>query len=292
MAVIAKHGIWDNSVYPWTDQSASGMMGSIVAEIDGWVSTISSNPSIVANGMVPVKVKGPGDSTNSGVNNGFVYEFPDTSIGLGNDGPTWPTLMVYGKENDFDFGVTDEYTDNGSNGGYGTAGSTPGHSSVSGTSGTAGFNNEAIVCMETVDGEEFIAVGFKLGTSSSQSMGFAVTRDQGGHWLFTARTAVLAYDGVQGYWTSTNGPYDTDPGSTSYSSATIYKPLVVGAVSISAAKNRPGYTGVAQGVWAAKSRKLYHGRGSSGLFGEYLPIGSGEQMLSLGAYSPAVIVPA
>ena len=59
MAIVVRQGIWDNAVYPWTDTTSAGMMGSIVTEIDTWISAISSNASIVANGQLPVKVREP-----------------------------------------------------------------------------------------------------------------------------------------------------------------------------------------------------------------------------------------
>ena len=292
MAVVAKHGVWDNSVYPWTDQTADGVIGSIVTEIDAWISAISSNPSIVANGMVPVKLKGPED-TDGGGTNGFVYEFPDTTIGLNKDGPTWPTLMLYGSDTNVTLAMTDEYTDSSSNGGLGSAGQTPGHRSVTSNTATAGFNNEVIICTETTDGEEFLAVGIRLGTSNTYVTNFLVARDQDDHWLFTVKSMGFAYDSIMGFWTGASGPYDNDPGTSNYASTNAYRPFLMGCTSPSGASNRPGYNGTGQGMWTPKSEKVWLAKGSSAVFGEFVPIpGTTEQVMDLGNSGPAIIIPA
>ena len=264
-------------------------MGGIAAEIDAWITAISSNASIVANGQLPVKVRQPSDSTNGGTTNGFGYRFPDTTIGLNADGPTYPTLLVFGAENSIIMEVGDEFEDDTQNSGFGGLGSTPGHYSSASIAGDIGFNREAIVAYDTVDEQEFIAVGFKLGSGSSDSGGFMAFKDTDGHWCFTVNQYGFAYDDYQGYWIGNIGPYDTDPeplipGST-------YFPLTVQATAFTGASNRSGYNGVIQANWYPKNTAVYFGRGSAERLGDFVRVDSDtEAVVGIGYLSGAVRV--
>lgn len=292
MAVVAKHGIWDNASFPWTNQTSAGLMGSIITEIDAWITAISGNASIIANGQVPVKKRDQNSSTDGGVNNGFVYEFPDTSIGLNNDGPTYPTLLIYGTETFLNLKMTDEYGDNTSNGGYGSAGQSTGHVVSETSSGAAGYNNEAIVVTETTDGEEFLAVCIKMSSVNSQNGAFLVAKDMDGRWFFDLKGTGFAYDNLMGYWTAAGGPYDTDPLGTVIATSNIYRPYIMGTSSLTGAVSRPGYNGEGQAYWIPKSPKIMTGRTTTSTFGEYRALANGtEQVLGLGYIAPAIIIP-
>lgn len=289
MAVVIKQGIWDNATYPWTDQASAGFMGSIVAEIDAWITAISSNASIVANGQLPVKVREPSDSTNSGTRNGFGYEFPDTTIGLNADGPTYPTLLIHGTETSLTTEVGDEFEDDTQNDGFGDLGLTPGHYSLTSVPGTSGTNREAIVAYDTTDEQEFIAVGFKLGTTNTRSGGFAVFKDTDGHWCFVVRDIGFSYDTHQGYWTGQNGPYDIDPEPIEYSS--IYAPFVLKTTDYYGSQSRAGFDSIIQQYWYPANPALYSGRGASDDFGNFSRINSDtEAIVSLGYNTAAVRV--
>lgn len=293
MAVVAKHGIWSNATYPWTDQTSAGYMGSIVAEIDAWITAISSNSSIIANGMAPVKKRDPSSSTNSGTRNGFAYEFPDTSIGLDADGPTYPTLIAHGTETSFVLEVGDEFEDDTQNNGFGDLGFTPGHLSASSANGSAGFDNEVIICTETTDGEEFLAVSFKLGSATANAIAFLAARDQDGHWMFDVKGLGFVYDPIMGFWSGASGPYDTDPSGLTLASSSAFRSYIISTGSITGASGRAGYNGEGKGIWIPKSGKLCGGRNTTSVFGEYLPLANGtEQILGLGYQGPAVIIPA
>ena len=287
VAVVIKQGIWDNATYPWTDQTSSGYMGSIVAEIDNWINAISSNASITTNGMLPVKVREPSDSTNSGTRNGFGYKFPDITLGSGNYGPTEPVLLVHGTETSFILEVGDEFENDTQNNGFGDLGSADGHQTSVTSPGTAGFNNEAIVAYDTTDGEEFIGVGFKLGTASTGSRGFLAFKDTDGHWCFAVGTNVLAYDNVLNFWTANNGDYDTDP---VMSTSTAYlKRLYINSNSPGGAISAPGFDNEVQGSWFSANSALYGGLSSGARLGNFLYLNNGtEAIVELGYASAAV----
>lgn len=270
-------------------------MGSIVAEIDAWIIAISSNPSIVANGQLPVKLKGPTDSTNSGVTNGFVYEFPDTTIGLNADGPTYPTLLIEGVQTSLRVSVGDGYNNNSSlNEGFGSiyAGSADGqgHASSESWAGDANYDREAIIVYDDTDGEEFFAVGMKMGASGSDSGGFIVFKDSDNHWCFAIEDGGFAYDNVLGYWTGQSGAHDTDPIGTP--NGGIQTAITLYASQPGGAANKSGYDNAIQYWWYAASSCIYDGRGTGARYGNYsyLPGGT-EIIIELGYDSPAVKVP-
>lgn len=294
MTVIGKQGIWDNSTYPWSDTTSAGYVGSIVTEINAWITAISGNPSIVANGQLPVQLKGPSDSTDGGVTNGFVYQFPDTTIGLDVTGPTYPTLLFEGQATGVSLIIGDEYNDNGSNSGYGSmytgSGTGRGHSTSEAWSGTSNFDREAIIAYDTTDGQEFFAVGTRLGTSSSSTAGFAVFKDTSGHWCFVLEDTGFAYDNVLGFWTGTAGSYDTDPtvpGNSQYQG-----PLRLEAAVPTGAANKPNYDGEVQVYWYVANPALYDGRGTTGRYGAYnFTSNDTAVIIELGYDSIAVRVP-
>lgn len=290
MGITAKYGAWDNATYPWDDQTSAGVMGSIVTEIDAWITAIGSNVSITTNGMLPVKQRDPASSTNSGTTNGFVYEFPDTSIGLNALGSTYPHLMFYGTQTSLTAAVTDEYGDDTSNNGYGTYGSTSGHYSLITGSGDAGYNNQAIVIYNDVNGEEFLCVAIKHGAGVSDENTFVVFKDKSNRWCFSVRNIGFAYDNYMDYWTGGVGPYDTDPtmggGNTS-----LIGPMYLSVSTITGAAGKPGYDGIGQGMWYPASDKLYAARGTTARWGEFRTAETGEQYMSLGYLGSAVLIP-
>ena len=290
MGITAKYGVWDNTTYPWTDQTSAGVMGSIVTEIDAWITAISSNASIIANGQLPVKKRDPASSTNSGTTNGFAYEFPDTVIGTGKTGATYPTLMFYGTQTSLIGGISDQYGDNTSNNGYGTYNAGTGHySDVSGT-GDTGYSNQAIVVYGDVDEEEFLGVAIKHGAGTSDEMSFTVFKDQSNHWCFQVRGTGFGYDNQLDYWTGEVGSYDTDP-VIQGGGVNVVGAGFIATTGIAGASSKPGYNGVGQSQWFPKSNKVMGGRGTSGRWGDFKNLGTGEQYISLGFNSFGFLIP-
>lgn len=290
MGVVAKYGVWDNATYPWENQTSAGLVGSIATEIDTWITAITSNASIVANGQLPVKKRDQSSSTNTGTTNGFVYEFPDTSIGLNKDGPTYPTLMFYGTQTSLNAAVTDEYGDTTGNNGYGTYNQASGHYSLTAAAGDAGYSNQAIIVHNDVDGEEFLGVAIKQGTGVSDENSFTVFKDKSNHWCFHVRGIGFAYDNQMGYWTGQVGSYDTDP-VIDGGSSNIVSTGFVRTNTITGAAARPGYNGIGQSLWFPKSDKVMAGRSTSGRWGDFKNLGTGEQYLSLGYNSFGFLIP-
>ena len=110
--------------------------------------------------------------------------------------------------------------------------------------------------------------------------------------MFDVKGQGFAYDTVMGYWTATDGPYDTDPSGTAFSSTSIFRPYIMVANSVAGAASRPGYNGEAQGYWIPKNPKIMTGKSTAGLFGEYRALANGtEQIMGLGYVAPAIIIP-
>lgn len=290
MAIVAKYGVWDNATYPWTDQTSAGLMGSIITEIDAWITAISSNASIVANGQLPVKVKDQTSSTNAGVTNGFVYEFPDTGIGTGKTGSSYPHLMFFGTQTSLWSVCGDQYTDTTSSNGYGTYSQNPGHYADINAPGDTGYSNQAIIVYGDVDEEEFLGVAVKIGTGTSDENSFTVFKDQSNHWCFQVRSQGFAFDNQLDYWTGEVGPYDTDPIIQGGSVNSVGGGFL-GNANIAGAASKPGYNGVGQRQWFPKSNKVMAGRGTSGRWGDFRNLGTGEQYLGLGYNSFGFLIP-
>ena len=290
MGITAKYGVWDNATYPWDDQTTAGVWGSVVTEIDAWITAISGNTSITTNGMLPIKRRDTASSTDSGVTNGFVYEFPDTSIGLDALGPTYPHLMFYGTQTSLKGAVTDEYGDNTSNDGYGTYNQSPGHYTVVTGLGDAGYSNQAIVVYNDVDGEEFLGVAIKNGVSDSDGNSFIVFKDKSNRWCFSVKSSGFAYDNYMDYWTGQTGPYDTDP-TLKGGSSSLLGPMYLSVTNINGAAGKPGFDGIGQGQWYPASDKLYAARSTSASWGEFRAAGTGEQYMSFGYSGAAVLIP-
>lgn len=264
-------------------------MGSVMAQMDGWIASIGVNPTIIANGQLPVKVRQPSDSTNGGVTNGFGYRFPDTTIGLNADGPDYPHLIIHGTETSLVLEVGDEYEDDTQNGGFGNMAATPGHYSLQSMAGDAGFNNEAIVAYDTTNGQEFFGAGFRTGNAASKSGAFVVFKDTDGHWCFMVEFVAFAYDTILNYWVGFNGPYDTDPAQVYTTSG--YYPLTIRAGTIQGVGGKSGYDGSLQSFWYANNPALYSGRYSTDQFGDFTRINNDtEAVISLGYTSSAVRV--
>lgn len=290
MAIVAKYGVWSNASFPWTDQTSNGLWGSIRAEVDAWITAISGNASIIANGQLPVKVKDETSSTNSGTTNGFVYEFPDTVIGTGKTGPTYPNLMFYGTQTSLTGAITDEYTNDTSNNGYGSYNQQPGHYTAIAGGGGTGYDNQAVIVYGDVDEEEFLGVAIKIGTGGSDENSFAVFKDQSNHWCFQVRGSGFAYDNQLDFWTGVVGPYDTDP-IIQGGNVTSVGGGFLGNANIPGAASKPGYNGVGQRAWFPKSNKVMAGRSTSARWGDFRNLGNGEQYLSLGYNSFGFLIP-
>jgi len=283
MAVVVKQGIWPNATFPWSGVNAGDFWPSIVAEIDGWITAISGNASIVANGMVPVKKRDYSSSTNGGTTMGFAYEFPDTSIGLNADGPTYPTLLVYVTETGSgQGGFGDKYEDNTGNNGYGQLSTTPGHRSTRSITVDVGYDRQAIIAYDTTDGQEFLSIGLKLGAADGDTTSFLVAKDMDGRWLFGVKDIGFVYDNVLGFWTGEIGPYDTDP--VLFESSNSLRPYRIYPVGTTGASNRPGYDYEIQGAWYTKNPALYSGLSVSASYGDYIFVNGGTETITVLGY--------
>lgn len=287
MAVVSKYGVWDNAAYPWTDQTSAGVMGSIVTEIDAWIVAISTNASIIANGQLPVKVRDPSSSTDAGVTNGFGYEFPDTTIGQGAFGPTWPTLMFQGTATSINVEAGDQFVDSTANSGYGDFLSSTGHASLVTKTGDAGYSVQAIIASDTTDGQEFIAVGMKTGSATADEVSFSIFKDTSGHWCFVMMEEALCYDTFLNYWTGETGAYDTDPVMVV---TTYWDPLIIKSITLSGAASLPGYANKLQGYWYPANSAVYAGRDTSSQFGSYADAMPGKQVLTLSYTGIAILI--
>jgi len=190
---------WDSSTYNWFGTGASDTLPSIEAELDAWIAAVNANPSNV--GRQVTKEKGYADST-SGTYAGFV-------ISCGANGNTEKGYMGYyssaASTKRFYFG--DTFTDNGTNGGYGSITGGGGDSNVSWL--TSGQEANFLLVYGTVDGQEYFSFGPNLGSTNSTAYqdGFLIAKATDGEWFMTtgdANAYMIHYWGAVSGWSNCN----------------------------------------------------------------------------------------
>lgn len=287
VAVVASYQAFDNATLPWSDQTTSGPIGATVAIIDTWIAAISTNPSIIANGMAPTKIKDQNSSTNSGGTNGFVYSFPSSVVGVP-AGATQPHLGLYGTETSINVKACNEYTDDATSSGYGSFANAPGHLSSTSFTGDSGYDKQILIAYDTTDGEEFIAVGIRAGAAATDSGGIFAGVDTSGNWVMTVNELGLAYDTIRSDWTGSAGPEDTDPELAVVTS---------GWEQFCLRANAPW--GITSGVltqadWRAANSNVFSGRDTSASFGGYITINEGGlsgQLIAFGYETIGILCP-
>ena len=191
--------VWNAADYDWL----TGVSGSPAYEVEqrlqAWLTAISSNPSVVAQaGALPQLMKGVANSTDPEYF-GFTLRLPQM---IGHD-------MYFGvysiSTTKLEGIVSDTWTDDGSNGGYGNFGD-PVPSFITygpqirwrdeNTMRTSTYDMGFLAAQDITDGKEFFSMSmYEDGTTSSAgSNTWIVYRDQNGHW------AIGYLDSVSDRW--------------------------------------------------------------------------------------------
>lgn len=172
---VGKYKFWDSATANGLGTSANDFWPALEAELDAWISAISSNASL--SGAVPTKLKGVADSTNANFL-GFVVELPHSTD------PSIYARSYCSSASGIVQSVGQTFVDNGSSGGYGAM------SGVADTEGSTwsatGIDLGIFLAYDTTDGEEF----FIAGRWGSDSLGLhdplvIMVRGIGGNWSGT-----------------------------------------------------------------------------------------------------------
>ena len=172
---------WNNTGWGWDQATAGSPCEQMLTELRGWITTINGNAA--QSGKQVVLERDENSSTTADYR-GFTINMPAItttgSLYFQMFSSTTTTLqMRWGNS----------FTDDTSNGGYGTI-TSGGFDSSIGWKNTVTTEAQMNVCYGTVNGEEFFACGWALDSSTSYSDHFTLFKDINGEW------AVVQNDGT------------------------------------------------------------------------------------------------
>jgi hypothetical protein len=180
MAATVKTDTYTSASYNWDSASAGQPNKDVVDELKAWVTTINGNASQTTKQVVVLRDEASSTTTNY---RGWVVELPQT----GTD--TLYTSFHTNNATNARFYTGTGFTDDTSNGGYGTVTSTIETDTGIGWQTTAGVDVHFGIAYGTVDGEEFFFVGWDLGTDSAYSDMWGIFKTTEGYW------AAVGWDG-------------------------------------------------------------------------------------------------
>jgi hypothetical protein len=179
MAVTLSYQTWASASYAWSNASADNPPMQINDLLQGWVTAVNANPSN-ADQQVSI-LKTPSSSTAANYFGWVVGFIDDREIPGSTYKKTFYHRFYSSSTTNINSTFSEGFTDNGTNGGYGaSSGGNSADTSIAWY--TSGYTAEFLVASETVDGEEFFAVGWKLNNSTSYSDSFVYFKDNNGNW--------------------------------------------------------------------------------------------------------------
>ena len=191
MAATVKTDTYASASYNWDSASAGQPCKDVVDELKSWVTTINGNASQTSKQVAVLRDEA--DSTTANYR-GWVVELPQT----GSD-TLYTSFHTNGATN-ARFYTGTGFTDDTSNGGYGTVTSTIETDTSISWQTTAGVDVHFGLAYGTVDGEEYFFVGWDLGTDSAYSDMWGIFKTTEGYWaaIVTDATAMkgASYGGV------------------------------------------------------------------------------------------------
>jgi hypothetical protein len=173
MAVTVEYQAWDSASYNWLDNSTStAAPQQINDKLSAWVTAVNANASNT-NKQITIE-KGPADSTSA--------NFVGWTLQLASDttGSAFFLQFYTPSTTAFNMYVSSSWTNNGSNGGYGSAAGSVSSDSVSFY--TSGVEAEFSIASDTTDGQEFFCLGWRHNNSTSYSDCWLIFKDSNGEW--------------------------------------------------------------------------------------------------------------
>lgn len=193
MAATAKFQAWTNATWAWDSAAAGAPCVELEAELDAWIAAINANPS--QSGKQVVKIRGAASSTTANYR-GIGVQLPaqNTTGDLYVRFYSSTTSVV-------NFFASTGFTDDTSNGGYGTSTGTTGSDNTIAWKNTVTTEGSFIIGYSTVDGQEFFHLGWVIDSLTTSSDGWTITKDQNGEWMAFVNdggtVSGLMYDDLQ-----------------------------------------------------------------------------------------------
>lgn len=270
MAATAKFQAWTNATWAWDSAAAGAPCVELEAELDAWIAAINANPS--QSGKQVVKIRGAASSTTANYR-GIGVQLPAQN--------TTGDLYVrfYSSTTSvINFFANTGFTDDTSNGGYGTGTGTTGGDSSIAWKNTVTTEGSFIIGYSTVDGQEFFHLGWVIDNLTTTSDGWTITKDQNGEWMAFVNdggsASGLMYDDLQATpgWVNAQG-YEGYASSSVAGRLTVYR-------------NTTGLTSgdTIRYLYTAASPDIME-YGTSSVQGSYVAIaGSSDQLVRTGYY--------
>jgi hypothetical protein len=197
MAPTIKWQRWESASYDWFAKSTTDALPSLEAELDAWITAVNGNASNAGRSIT--KKRGAGDSTGG--------NYAGLVISMGANNNTSKGYFMYACLNSTTskrlyFG--DTYTDDASNGGYGTI--YRGYYDTSVSFVTSGQEANWLICSSTVDGQEYFTFGptFNNKVDSSSQDGFVIFKASDGEWSVSSNDASTSHGHIH-YWDDAGG---------------------------------------------------------------------------------------
>lgn len=271
----AKYQAWTSGTWGWDSNTAGSACVELVSELDAWITAINLNAS--QSGKQVVRKRGPADSTTTNYR-GFVVELPFNST----TGSMYVSFHSNSSTN-MRFYAGDQFTDDTSNGGYGTVSATTGLSSDTGISWKNSITTSAgfVIGYSTVDTEEFFCFGWLLDSSNTYADSMTIYKNTYGEWT------AMFNDGNSHTGFAINTPSASKERmrmgglETSGASNTII-PYAAYAVTSFVPTNE-----ISQIISAAASADLFHAAVAIQQM-DYLDLGDGTNLVSTAYYGPLV----
>lgn len=174
MAVSVSYQTWSSGTYNWLDTATSTAAPQQIDNLlDTWVAAVNGN---AANTNKQITVtKSPASSTSANFV-GWVIQAASNSSGSG-----FFTRLYTSTTTNLIATFSETFTDNGTNGGYGAAaGASATDTTIS--FATSGVVGEFVVASDTVNEQEFFALGWRTNNLTTQSDQLLIYKDTAGEW--------------------------------------------------------------------------------------------------------------
>ena len=169
---VGKYKFWDSTTMNGLGTTANDFWPAFEAELDSWITAISSNAGIT--GAIPVKRKGVADSTNASYL-GVVVELPNSTAGTIYAGSYCTSSVTRVQVH------SSSWSDSGSAGGYGSFSGTADTESSSWAA--TGVDAGIFLAYDTTDTQEFFVAGhWDTNASSNHDPIICMVRGTTGHW--------------------------------------------------------------------------------------------------------------
>ena len=180
MAPVIKWQRWDSASYDWNGHGATDPVAAIEEVLDDWITGVNANASNVGRQVTKMRTY----TDFSGNYNGQVVRFGannNTDYGYFRHGTRGGTS--------FSFYMGDSYTDDTSNGGFGSVSTSNGGSSESSVPAkTSGQEASFLLCYDTTDEKEFFTFGpyYPSNYTYQYSNGWTFFKTTKGEWAMVA----------------------------------------------------------------------------------------------------------